>query len=130
DPSAAGTGGALVMREIATVRDDGMQWMDADGPFADIVLSTRIRLARNLREFRFGIRSDAVERRDILSLAREAAAETGVLGDGAVMVMGDLGVTDRKLLLERHMVSRELVGDDGAAPAVHSALLLADREGI
>ena len=37
------------MREISTVRDDGMQWMDAEGPFADIVLSTRIRLARNLR---------------------------------------------------------------------------------
>lgn len=118
------------MRQIATVRDDGMQWMDADGPFADIVLSTRIRLARNLREFRFGVRSDAVERRDILNRARDAATETGVLGDGSLMVMGELPEADRKLLLERHMVSRELVGEDGAGPPEHSALLLADREEI
>lgn len=118
------------MRELTSVRDDGMRWMDADGPYADIVLSTRIRLARNLQEFRFGTRSDAVERRDILQRTREAAADTAVLRDGSVMVMGELSSSDRKLLLERHMVSRELVGEEGSGPVPHSALLLADGEGL
>ena len=118
------------MRDISAVREDGMQWMDADGPFADIVLSTRVRLARNLREFRFGIRSDAVERRDIFGIAREAAGETRLLGGGGVLEMERLGDNDRRLLLERHMVSRELVGEEGAGPAAHSALLLAESDAL
>ena len=118
------------MRDISAVREDGMQWMDADGPFADIVLSTRVRLARNLREFRFGVRSDAVERRDIFSIAREVAGETRLLGGGGVLEMDQLSDNDRRLLLERHMVSRELVGEEGGGPTAHSALLLADGDSL
>jgi protein arginine kinase len=118
------------MKESTTLRDDGMEWMEAEGPYADIVLSTRIRLARNLRDFRFGLRSDAVDRRDILSLVGEAAGETGILGGGTMLVMENIADSDRRLLLERHMVSRELVGEDGGGPALHSALLLAEGESL
>jgi protein arginine kinase len=118
------------MKESSILRDDGMHWMEVEGPYADIVLSTRVRLARNLRDFRFGMRSDAVERRDILTLAQDAAGDTGVLGEGTVLVMEKLSDSDRRLLLERHMVSRELVGEEGGSPAVHAALLLADKESL
>ena len=78
------------MREIGVVRDDGLQWMEPDGPYADIVLSTRVRLARNLRDFRFGIRGDAVERRDV----RQAGSTR--LGHGAsVTDAASAGPTDR-----------------------------------
>ncbi len=118
------------MREIGVVRDDGLQWMEPDGPYADIVLSTRVRLARNLRDFRFGVRGDAVERRDVLGVARQAAAATTTLSEGGVLVMEGLSEGDRKLLLERHMVSRELVGEEAGEPPSHTALLLSEQESL
>jgi protein arginine kinase len=48
---------------------------DADGPHADIVLSTRIRLARNLQSFRFGLRADDETGSDAARLTLAAAAE-------------------------------------------------------
>lgn len=116
------------MRETSTLRDDGMEWMEADGPFADIVLSTRVRLARNLRDFRFGLRAGPQDRAEILDRATRAAAATRSLAEGAVMQMSRLPEESRRLLLERHVVSRELVGEAGGEPPAHAALLLASGQ--
>jgi protein-arginine kinase len=49
----------------------GMEWLDAGGPFADIVLSTRIRLARNLARRPFGLRAgDRATARGARAVAR------------------------------------------------------------
>jgi protein arginine kinase len=61
------------MKRIGTIHGDGVEWLETDGPFADIVLSTRVRLARNLRDFRFGLRANASDRAEILSRASQAA---------------------------------------------------------
>src|SRR5690606_2872183 len=50
------------------------------------------------------------------------------LSGGSLLEMGELPPADRKLLLERHLVSRELVGEEGGEPAVHGALLLGQGE--
>lgn len=117
-----------MIRESGAPRDDGIEWLETDGPMADIVLSTRIRLARNLRDYRFGLRAQGDDRREILERARAAASETGVLGGGTAMVMAKLSDASRKLLLERHVVSRELIGEEAGAPPEHAALLLAPNE--
>ncbi|HEU4456191.1 MAG TPA: hypothetical protein VFR81_24210, partial [Longimicrobium sp.] len=57
----------------------GLGWLRADGPHADVVLSTRIRLARNLQGYRFGHRADAADRAEVLRLARAAAGATRAL---------------------------------------------------
>ncbi|HET7320966.1 MAG TPA: protein arginine kinase [Longimicrobiaceae bacterium] len=116
------------MREATTVNDDGMEWMEADGPAADIVLSTRVRLARNLHDYRFALRADAHEREEIYQRAREAAEETELLGGGTTLPMAGLSAISRKQLLERHVVSKELVGEGEAEPPAHAALLLAHGE--
>jgi protein arginine kinase len=104
--------------------DAGLEWLKDDGPHADIVLSTRIRLARNLQGFRFGQRADAADRREVLRLAAEAAAGTAALQGGPALVLPELDPAARQLLLERHLVSRELVGSGGAAPHSDAALLM------
>lgn len=112
------------------IHGEGIDWLESEGPFADIVLSTRIRLARNLRDHRFGIRADAADRQSILDSVREAASGTVSLSSASPLVMSKLSATARKLLLERHMVSRELIGDEEKGPPAHSALLLAPGETI
>jgi protein arginine kinase len=104
----------------------GLGWLHADGPNADIVLSTRIRLARNLHGHRFGVRADAADREAVLRLTREAAAATESLRAGPALLIPRLGATDRQLLVERHLVSRELVGGSGGGPATDAALLMGD----
>lgn len=116
------------MRDAGKPEDDGIEWLETDGPYADIVLSTRIRLARNLRDFRFGIRAEASDRQEILDLATAAASHTATLSDGTSLLMSRLSPASRRLLLERHVVSKELVGEDDAAPPAHAALILASGQ--
>ncbi len=102
----------------------GLEWLDAAGPHSDIVLSTRIRLARNLQGFKFGPRADAADRAEVLRLARGAAEQTGELQGAEALVIPKLEPAARQLLLERHLVSRELVGAEGTTPNSDAALLL------
>jgi protein arginine kinase len=118
------------MREAAGPPDHGGEWMDADGPHSDIVLSTRVRLARNLQDYPFGLRSDRSDRQAVLEVAREAAEQSDALREGQLMLMDELTDSARRLLLERHLVSRELAGEEGKGPPAFSALLLAPDESL
>jgi protein arginine kinase len=118
------------MREVTTLPDSGLEWLDADGPFADVVLSTRVRLARNLEEHRFAIRADEQERYAIFNTVRDAAQQTSSLSEGTVLAMRRLSEPTRRLLLERHLVSKELIGEGTNEPPAHAALLLARDESL
>jgi protein arginine kinase len=108
----------------------GLDWLRADGPHADVVLSTRIRLARNLHGFRFGQRADAEDRHEVLRRVREAAGASQALHGGTELLMPQLPSAARLLLLERHLVSRELIGAGGAAPHSDTALLMGPAEPV
>jgi protein arginine kinase len=103
----------------------GLGWLESDGPNSDVVLSTRIRLARNLKGFRFGQRADAADRAEVLRLTVGAAEATDALGGATAIVVPKLQPAGRQLLLERHLVSRELIGSEGTPPHSDAALLLA-----
>jgi protein-arginine kinase len=53
------------MIDLSLLADGGIGWLDASGPASHLVLSTRVRLARNLRARTFGVRTSA-ESEDIL----------------------------------------------------------------
>jgi protein arginine kinase len=116
--------------EATSLPDSGLEWLDADGPFADVVLSTRVRLARNLESHRFALKADESERAAILSAAKSAAERTSSLGEGTVLTMRRLADPTRRLLLERHLVSKELIGEAGNDPPSHSALFLAPDDSL
>jgi len=118
------------MRNATRLPDSGLEWLDADGPAADVVLSTRVRLARNLEGFRFALRADDDERERILQAARAAAEKTESLREGTVLAMERLAEPTRRLLLERHLISRELSGEGGADPPASSALLIAEHDAL
>jgi len=118
------------MEDVLTPPERGLEWLDADGPNSDIVLSTRVRLARNLQGFRFGLRAGEADRRSVLHLAREAAEATPLLREGSTLSVPGLPDTTRQLLLERHMVSRELVEGAGGKPPSHAALMIARGEAV
>ncbi|HYW12989.1 MAG TPA: hypothetical protein VE871_13605, partial [Longimicrobium sp.] len=115
---------------LGAVPDAGLAWLRADGPHSDIVLSTRIRLARNLQHFRFGTRAEPDDRREVLRLTLDAAGNAPALGSGRQVVVSELAQSERQLLLERHLVSRELIGGTGHLAPSHTALLMAPGEAL
>ena len=58
--------------------DGGVGWLDASGAHSDIVLSTRIRLARNVEGYAFTARARDGERLRVLAQVREAVASVSV----------------------------------------------------
>ena len=54
------------MLDLTLLPDGGMGWLDGSGEHADVVLSTRIRLARNVEGFAFTGRAREGERLRVL----------------------------------------------------------------
>ena len=113
------------------VPDGGMGWLEASGPASHLVISTRIRLARNLRHHRFATRSDPAERGVVLAEVERAASRTERLGHAARFRLDQLELVDRQLLHERHLVSRELAGTEpGTRLRAGGALLVQDAASV
>ncbi len=109
------------MIDVSLLADGGMSWLDASGPSSHLVISTRVRLARNLADHRFGTRNDPAERERIAGTVEEAATATLGLGHASRYRMDLLEPIDRQLLHERHLASRELAAPEPGSRARHAA---------
>src|SRR3954462_94857 len=117
--------------DLSLLPDGGVRWLDASGPNADIVLSTRVRLARNIEGFAFTGRARDGERLRVLAQGREALPGIEGMSDNVLFRVDDLSPVDRALLHERHLVSKELAGLDAQHPLrTGAAVFLADRLGV
>ena len=117
--------------DLSLIPDGGMGWLDASGQHSDIVLSTRIRLARNVEGYAFTGRARDGERLRVLSQVREAVGTLKSLQDGVLFRVDELSPTDRSLLHERHLVSKELAGLDAQHPLrTGAAVILSDGLGV
>jgi protein arginine kinase len=85
------------------------RWLDASGAHPEVVLSTRVRLARNVLGAPFTHRAREEQLQQILHSVVSAARRTTTLRDAALLRMGDLSGLDRQFLVERHLVSHDLV---------------------
>jgi len=84
------------------------QWVDANGPYAEIVFSSRVRLARNLRNHRFTISATDDEKEQILKELKDGFAEIDFFNNGYVFDMKDLSALEKEFLAERHLISYDL----------------------
>src|SRR5258706_6108405 len=114
--------------DLSLLPDGGMRWLDASGPKSTIVLSTRIRLARNVRGVPFSQRAKDADRTAVLDRVSEAAASSGHLASAVAFHLDQMERPERQLLHERHLVSKELAGfDRDARPPPRAALLVHDQ---
>ncbi len=95
------------------------EWLRGSGPESDIVISSRIRLARNLADFPFISRASQQDRAEIESTLREAVLQmhgTPVRDTGELeyLNVNELKVIDRQFLVERQLISREHAESEGA----------------
>ena len=92
--------------KLTDISNDINEWFDGSGPLADIVISSRIRLARNLAGYKFLSRCSNSEKSEILDKLRDIMMSLD-LGDKVFYVSVDKAPTlNKHFLVERHLISR------------------------
>jgi protein arginine kinase len=93
------------MRLTDLTRQAG-EWLRGGGPMHDVVISSRIRLARNLAGAPFLPRCSDAQRAEIEQRARETILKAQLAPEVFYVDLAAAGSLDRQLLLERHLISR------------------------
>lgn len=82
------------------------------GPESDVVVSSRIRLARNVVGFPFVARASETQRREIVELVRRAQLPESCAAGLEWTMMAQASPHKRQLLVERHLISRNFAATD------------------
>jgi protein arginine kinase len=89
------------------------EWLRGTGPESDIVISSRIRLARNLAAFPFSNRANTHQKSEIESALRDRIIKLALQPHLDYVSVPNLSQLDRQFLVERQLISRELAAVDG-----------------
>ncbi len=87
----------------------GAGWLRGVGAEADVVVSSRIRLARNLSGLAFLSRATREQRQRVLEVCRERLLSCGISSQMMWVDVHDAPPLDRLLMLERHLISKDHV---------------------
>lgn len=103
------------------------KWMKETGPEDDIVLTSRIRIARNLKGFPFPTLATDAHANEVMELVRQAAENDAMkqLGRFEFIRCRDLSPLDRQMFVEKHLISPDL-----AQQEKQGALVLRDDEAV
>jgi len=103
------------------------KWMEGSGPHSDIVISSRIRLARNLTNLPFPHMSEKAQQQAVEAVNKALIENPGepLLSQMRVISLGELEIADRQILVEKHLISPQHAQLGG-----HKAVLLNQDETI
>jgi protein arginine kinase len=110
-----------------TVNTARSRWTGEGGAESDVVISSRIRVARNLEEFPFPHHLSEEGAEQVLRTIKSAVKGLSGQGDGVLEMtgMGELSQVERQILVEKHLVSPDLLEN-----YKHKAVILNDDESI
>jgi protein arginine kinase len=86
-------------------------WLSADGELAGNVISSRIRLARNLARVPYPSIANAKQQAEVIEAVSSLAAGASPFAAGSFYRARELETTDRQLLVERHLTSPDFMRD-------------------
>lgn len=89
------------------------EWIRGTGPESDIVMSSRIRLARNLTDTPFPPKADERTKGEVVALLRAKIQEFSPIAFMGYVEVQGLTKLDRQFLVERQLISRELAESSG-----------------
>ncbi len=110
----------MAIRNILSKSSD---WLRGEGPHHQIVVSSRVRLARNLSGAPFPGWAKKAERTQILERIRPRVEELPEMADAFSFACQDLSALEKQVLVERHLISRE-----HAAKGPGSAVVMNKRQ--
>lgn len=87
-------------------------WLQGEGDDADIAICTRVRFARNVKGFRFSTCMTHEEAAELTQYLERQLTHPEFVESLTIRDVESLDDLARRLLLERHLISRELVAAD------------------
>ncbi|MGE5677864.1 MAG: protein arginine kinase [Pseudomonadota bacterium] len=95
-------------------------WMQGNGPHSDIILSSRIRLARNISGTPFPAGLDEDKSQIVLDRVRESLSQGKSPIRFRNYIMKELSPVERQCLVERHLISPGLLKNSTSGAAIIS----------
>ncbi len=96
-------------------------WLQGEGPLAGIVISSRVRLARNLAGYPFLSRCDHQQKLEIQEFLRQQTSALATAEPLEYINIDEAEELDQQLLVERHLISRQHAEANGARGMAYSA---------
>jgi protein arginine kinase len=101
------------------------EWLGGDGPHRQIVVTSRVRLARNLKGKAFPGWAKKAERIEVLKVTKAAVMQLSMMQDAFAENLEALTPLEKQVLVERHLISRE-----HAAKGVGSAVVMNSAQSL
>ncbi len=111
------------MMKVDTLLKQTCEWLKGTGPNSDIVMSSRVRLARNLADSPFTQWAGKKQQKESMDHLSEAVGSTDYLKTGLLVPMAQIDDVDKQFLLERHLISREHI-----VHPEYKAVMIGDKE--
>lgn len=97
-----------------------IHWINSSGPDSDIVISSRIRLARNLKEVPFPHLLSKTKAKEIVNKVNESLNKNAVIArDTELYNMDEITNDQRMLLAEMHLISPDLANSEKGAAIIN-----------
>ncbi|MEM8836376.1 MAG: protein arginine kinase [Planctomycetota bacterium] len=84
-----------------------VEWLSGEGPSSDVVVSSRVRLARNIAGFPFLTRASREEKLQLLDLSHRHIEASGLAPEVQWQDLNALSRVERQVLVERHLISKQ-----------------------
>lgn len=83
------------------------EWLKGTGPHSDIVMSSRVRLARNIAKKPFPNKAPRKTLDEVMEMVQATIQELDGFREAMFLKISDLDNVDRKFLIERHLMSHD-----------------------
>jgi protein arginine kinase len=103
------------------------EWMKGEGPDSDVVISSRVRIARNIRSMPFPMMAEPQQCQSVMEQLLDVAdsGRLNGLGELEQIRLSDLTELEKLVLVEKHLISPNLANESR-----NGALILGPNEDI
>jgi protein arginine kinase len=103
------------------------EWMKGQGPESDIVISSRVRIARNLRDYPYPMLATNQQSREVLEKVSAVLEQEDLkeISNFTLLPLSELNELQKMVLVEKHLVSPNLANESRGG-----AVILSDNESI
>jgi protein arginine kinase len=103
------------------------EWMKGEGPESDIVISSRIRIARNIKDYPYPMLATNQQSEEVLHQASSVLdnEELSTISHFELVPLSSMNELERMVLVEKHLISPNLANESR-----NGAVILSENESI